>query len=370
MPTDNNTDTKVTVSNTNPTTGTWYYPTSYTATSGTGGVMANDGLRHYSLQGTASAAGRTILQLGNATATGTAGNKYGEITNLVLSNITLKVNKDVKEGTYPLESGYNDIELIERDKFEENVIFEELPITIIDNKNTSKTLNNFIIENNYSIFGPNGVEIKLEEGKTNYEAYYYSNDSSFSYVEGSCNIKCKMTNIGTSYYEPGNKIKLKFEGDKDYKYTINITPKIMREDWITDDENHVIVVSNSDSINYFLVLKQKIDQISYDVYYYKYSNLSEDEKELLSNFGYDYTKNSEPHIYIISNKKVTNKIDGELNNNTLKEIYKLLNIDDNTSNETEEQLDANTPSFFTTIVCFLVTIITLLVIVIIFIKKK
>ena len=73
------TNNKVTVSNTNPTTGTWYYPVWYTGTSGTGGVSANDGFRHYSLQGTASAAGQTILQLGNATATGTAGNKYGEL---------------------------------------------------------------------------------------------------------------------------------------------------------------------------------------------------------------------------------------------------------------------------------------------------
>ena len=77
--TDTNTDTKVTVSNTNPTSGTWYYPTWYSSTSGTGGVSVNDGLRHYSLQGTASAVGRTILQLGNGTASGTAGNKYGEI---------------------------------------------------------------------------------------------------------------------------------------------------------------------------------------------------------------------------------------------------------------------------------------------------
>ena len=77
--TDTNTDTKVTVSNTNPTSGAWYYPTWYSSTSGTGGVSVNDGLRHYSLQGTASAVGRTILQLGNGTASGTAGNKYGEI---------------------------------------------------------------------------------------------------------------------------------------------------------------------------------------------------------------------------------------------------------------------------------------------------
>ena len=73
------TNNKVTISNTNPTTGTWYYPVWYTGTSGTGGVSANDGFRHYSLQGTASAVGQTILQLGNATASGTAGNKYGEL---------------------------------------------------------------------------------------------------------------------------------------------------------------------------------------------------------------------------------------------------------------------------------------------------
>ena len=73
------TDANVTVANTNPSSGTWYYPTWYTSTSGTGGLNTNNGFRHYSLEGTASAAGRTILSLGNGTETGTAGNKYGEI---------------------------------------------------------------------------------------------------------------------------------------------------------------------------------------------------------------------------------------------------------------------------------------------------
>lgn len=66
---------------TNPTSGTWYYPTwtsGYTANTNYP-LRANDGLRYYSLQGTTSATGRTILQIGNSTASGTAGNKYGEI---------------------------------------------------------------------------------------------------------------------------------------------------------------------------------------------------------------------------------------------------------------------------------------------------
>lgn len=63
----------------NPTSGTWYHPMWVAEAGGEKSTYINDGLRHYSLQGTASAAGKTILQLGNATATGTAGNKYGEI---------------------------------------------------------------------------------------------------------------------------------------------------------------------------------------------------------------------------------------------------------------------------------------------------
>lgn len=79
LPASENTDTKVTISNTNPTSGTWYYPTWYTATSGTGSVNANDGLRYYALQGTASAVGHSYIQVGNGTAEGTAGNKRGHI---------------------------------------------------------------------------------------------------------------------------------------------------------------------------------------------------------------------------------------------------------------------------------------------------
>lgn len=71
--------TNVGVTDTNPTSGTWYYPTWVTATSGNLPERANNGLRYYALEGTASAVGASILQLGNSTASGTAGNKNGRI---------------------------------------------------------------------------------------------------------------------------------------------------------------------------------------------------------------------------------------------------------------------------------------------------
>jgi hypothetical protein len=74
------TDTKVTVTNTNPTSITTYYPVWDTATSGTRGVCANDGFKYNTLQGTASAAGYANIDLGNATSTGTAGNKVGTLS--------------------------------------------------------------------------------------------------------------------------------------------------------------------------------------------------------------------------------------------------------------------------------------------------
>ena len=66
---------------TNPSSGTWYFPiwTSGATTNTNYQLNANDGFRYYSLQGTTSAGGRTILQIGNGVASGTAGNKYGEI---------------------------------------------------------------------------------------------------------------------------------------------------------------------------------------------------------------------------------------------------------------------------------------------------
>jgi hypothetical protein len=69
----------VKVTQTNPTTGTWYYPiwtTGYTA--GTDYTLrANNGFQYYSLEGTTSARGTAMLTLGNATAEGTAKNKQG-----------------------------------------------------------------------------------------------------------------------------------------------------------------------------------------------------------------------------------------------------------------------------------------------------
>ena len=73
-----NTDTKVTSTTTNPTTATTYYPTWVTGAT-TGGVLINNGFTYGTLEGTTSADGYGIIKLGNSTASGTAGNKYGRI---------------------------------------------------------------------------------------------------------------------------------------------------------------------------------------------------------------------------------------------------------------------------------------------------
>lgn len=67
------------LTSTNPTTGTWYYPVwSSGATEGSNYTLrVNEGLKYYTLEGTTSAIGTTILQVGNTTASGTAGNKQG-----------------------------------------------------------------------------------------------------------------------------------------------------------------------------------------------------------------------------------------------------------------------------------------------------
>ena len=71
-----NTDEKVKVTETNPTSSTTYYPIFVTG-SGTLEANANDGLRYATLEGTASALGVGRLTIGNSTASGTAGNKTG-----------------------------------------------------------------------------------------------------------------------------------------------------------------------------------------------------------------------------------------------------------------------------------------------------
>ena len=71
--------TRTDVTNTNPSSGTTYYPTFVTG-AGTGAIIrANNGIQYYSIEGTASAVGRSLLTLGNQTASGTAGNKRGEL---------------------------------------------------------------------------------------------------------------------------------------------------------------------------------------------------------------------------------------------------------------------------------------------------
>lgn len=80
LPASGNTDTKVSISAVAPTSATSYYPTMYTATSGTGVTLSgNGGIVSTILKGTTSAAGYNILTLGNSTATGTANNMYGAL---------------------------------------------------------------------------------------------------------------------------------------------------------------------------------------------------------------------------------------------------------------------------------------------------
>ena len=70
--------TQVYNTETNPTSGTWYNGTFVTSsTNGNKAIRSNDGFKYYTLEGTASAQGEAMLQLGTPTATGTAGNKRG-----------------------------------------------------------------------------------------------------------------------------------------------------------------------------------------------------------------------------------------------------------------------------------------------------
>ena len=89
--------TNIGITNTNPTSGTWYYPTWVTDTSGNLPERTNDGLRYYSLQGTTSALGHSYVQIGNATAAGTAGNKQGHLR--IYSGSSGYVDLDVSTST-------------------------------------------------------------------------------------------------------------------------------------------------------------------------------------------------------------------------------------------------------------------------------
>lgn len=72
--------TQVYNTETNPTSGTWYNGTFVTSsTNGNKAIRSNDGFKYYTLEGTASAQGEAMLQLGTPTATGTAGNKRGRL---------------------------------------------------------------------------------------------------------------------------------------------------------------------------------------------------------------------------------------------------------------------------------------------------
>lgn len=89
------TDEKVTGQAQNPTSGAWYN-VPFIGTSNQKPYY-NEGLRNYTQDGTTSAAGRSILSLGNDIAYGTAGNKRGELWLYANSNkyVNLKANPNL-----------------------------------------------------------------------------------------------------------------------------------------------------------------------------------------------------------------------------------------------------------------------------------
>lgn len=72
-------DSKIKISNLNPAAATWYYPIWSASTSGTTTGNINDGFMYNTSQGTAEKLGHSYLKLGNATASGTEGNKRGHL---------------------------------------------------------------------------------------------------------------------------------------------------------------------------------------------------------------------------------------------------------------------------------------------------
>ena len=72
-------DSKIKISSLNPAAATWYYPIWSASTSGTTTGNINDGLMYNTSQGTAEKLGHSYLRLGNATASGTTGNKRGHL---------------------------------------------------------------------------------------------------------------------------------------------------------------------------------------------------------------------------------------------------------------------------------------------------
>lgn len=74
-----NSSNNIQIDTTNPTSGTNYYIPFSTGLSGSQRERANDGLKYYCANGTASVAGTGELCLGNGTSTGTAGNKRGHL---------------------------------------------------------------------------------------------------------------------------------------------------------------------------------------------------------------------------------------------------------------------------------------------------
>ncbi len=78
--TNTNTDTKVSITNTNSSgDATYYIPFNKATSSSATGLLANDGLRYWTKQGTTSVNGLSELGLGNNIATGTEGNKTGHL---------------------------------------------------------------------------------------------------------------------------------------------------------------------------------------------------------------------------------------------------------------------------------------------------
>ena len=184
------TDTKVTVTNTNPTSITTHYPVWYTATSGTGGVCANDGFKYNTLQGTASAAGYANIDLGNATSTGTAGNKVGTLSlyseksgyvalRATSSSTTARaIYFPDKAGTVALTSDITDTKVTQAAVTTSNT---DYPVVLGYSSSTS-SVTNTVNKSSKLKFNPSSGMLKIGTGSKDCNLYYDSTYNTLNFT--------------------------------------------------------------------------------------------------------------------------------------------------------------------------------------------
>ena len=316
----------------------------------------------------------------------------GEVNNILVSNLILKVNANAEDGTYFIETFRTD----DFDKYynDEDYVRDILPINVIGSSQKDKSISTISISYSTDGIAKEDIsEVDVEKNINTYDMLYFADY--IKYANVFCNTKCKVTNVGSDVYIGDDRKELNFKityadgTTEKYKVTNLLDKASINTEWLYDFSKTIIIVGNKIENAEELANKVAASVNSYQDGFNKiiinYEETNDTDKKLLEYLNRKFIDLDNPYIYVVEDNKIiyehhgylTEEEHSNLSNDIIKNKSGITTSNTTISNcdngkcsiETEEN-GFNLKDNYMVIVIGLSVIIILLIILITLIKKS